>query len=507
MNQEEKQALLEILSQITPGDAAAESEQNTLEDFLPLKDYQQVVAPKNFVILGDRGAGKTKLFNALNESNGYASIYHNVSSKSLLPDPEKIRFAVGYRERTSDFPSQVHCDMCVHDEHQITAFWLGCMCFVVFHEFHDTIEIQTAAERYFAPEFLHLLQSFSNLSHVQKWLPIFETQIVDGESFLDDVERYLMAEKRWFVLCYDGLDMVSSNYDKLLLFIRVLLQFWSSHNRRWKYLCAKIFLRTDLYDHPKIREFPDSSKITGFSVELKWTSRTLYQLLIKRFANCKCDTNGLAIAYIQKISDRMLVKSDTKELGWLPTDNSELHKSFIDTLIGKYMGNNPKKGASYTWVPNHIQDANGNCAPRAFLKCFMLAADSMLQHPEEIGKLTEEHLLTPSVIQSAMVGVSKDRVAEICESYRWLKKLQDMLTGLQLLATQEEFLDRIDMGTWTEQEQKLLPGEQKRDILEFLCTIGIIYYASDGRINVPEIYLHGFSMVRKGGLKKYKEDD
>ena len=82
-----------------------------------------------------------------------------------------------------------------------------------------------------------------------------------------------------------------------------------------------------------------------------------------------------------------------------------------------------------------------------------------------------------------------------------------MLTGLQLLATQEEFLDRIDMGTWTEQEQKLLPGEQKRDILEFLCTIGIIYYASDGRINVPEIYLHGFSMVRKGGLKKYKEDD
>ena len=33
---------------------------------------------------------------------------------------------------------------------------------------------------------------------------------------------------------------------------------------------------------------------------------------------------------------------------------------------------NAKKGITYRWIPNHLQDADGRIAPRSFLKLFVL---------------------------------------------------------------------------------------------------------------------------------------
>ncbi len=48
------------------------------------------------------------------------------------------------------------------------------------------------------------------------------------------------------------------------------------------------------------------------------------------------------------------------------------------------MKKNAKRGVNYFWVPNHIQDANGEVSPRAFFKCFAFASEEMLKHKEEI---------------------------------------------------------------------------------------------------------------------------
>ncbi len=51
---------------------------------------------------------------------------------------------------------------------------------------------------------------------------------------------------------------------------------------------------------------------------------------------------------------------------------SEAFRRLTEKMIGQYMGKNAKKGVSYAWVPNHIQDANGEMAPRAFLKAMLM---------------------------------------------------------------------------------------------------------------------------------------
>jgi hypothetical protein len=37
--------------------------------------------------------------------------------------------------------------------------------------------------------------------------------------------------------------------------------------------------------------------------------------------------------------------------------------------------------------------------------------------------------------------------------------------------------------------------------LQYLLALGVLENRSDGRINVPEIYLYGFGIKRKGGVK------
>jgi hypothetical protein len=43
-----------------------------------------------------------------------------------------------------------------------------------------------------------------------------------------------------------------------------------------------------------------------------------------------------------------------------------------------------------------------------------------------------------------------------------------------------------------------------QEILEALLELGIVIQSPDGRINVPELYLYGFGLKRKGGIKRPK---
>ena len=127
-------------------------------------------------------------------------------------------------------------------------------------------------------------------------------------------------------------------------------------------------------------------------------------------------------------------------VGYLPTEREDILKRFIVYLIGRYMGASLKKGDSYSWVPNHLQDANGDLAPRSFLKCYACAAKVMLQNPKTQPTTA---LLTASSIQGAVQEVSADRVAELKEDFPWLENLKTVLEGETLLMSGADFRKKM----------------------------------------------------------------
>lgn len=144
-------------------------------------------------------------------------------------------------------------------------------------------------------------------------------------------------------------------------------------------------------------------------------------------------------------------------------------------------------------------------APRAFLKCFAFAAEDMLSHEDDISKLEADQLLLPTRLQGAIARVSGDRVKELTEEeYQWMQNLITRLNKKTMLMGLEEFLSYLTPENWPEEERKNLPGKTNMEILDVLLTLGVVMKTTDGRINVPEIYLHGFGLKRKGGIKRPK---
>lgn len=170
-------------------------------------------------------------------------------------------------------------------------------------------------------------------------------------------------------------------------------------------------LDNDLYQS-QLLSFTDSSKLSNCIINLVWNTTSLYRLLIRS------DPDPM--------------------LGYIPTEKKDKIQKFVEMLLGIYMGNSPKQGRSYSWVPNHLQDANGALSPRSFLKCFSIAAQGMVEQPEEQEKLRDPQLISLTRIQGALIAVSDDRVKELQEEYSWLEELKGPFSGLTMLMDQKQ---------------------------------------------------------------------
>lgn len=473
----------------------AENETGDLKEFLPLKTYQLLGEPNRFVIVGARGTGKTRLFKTLQKKEGFRQI---VGTRKVLfnPKADNTQFIVGYDYTDVQFCFGQPMEKLLRMG-QEEGYWKGNLLFLLCNHFKQNSQIQQIAEKHFDND---LFQKFSNIENLKKpsqWIEKLQQADEDMESFLDDVDAYLNDNDQWIFFTYDSLDHICPKYVDWFPYIRALMAFWFNHLHRWKRLKCKIFLRKDLYDSDRLA-FPDSSKLRANILQLEWNTISLYRLLIKRLANCGCLE---VVEYLQRIPE-LICSTENNELGYIPTEQEELIERFVNDMLGKYMGKNAKKGQSFSWVPNHLQDNNGALAPRAFLKCFSVAAEKMCAKPEEINKLEDAKILLPQMIQGAVLDVSKDRVIELKEEYRWIEQLQSAFRGATMLMDKSEFIKRINMDLWTEDIREELPAQTPEGIFDMLEKLGIVFIARDGRVNVPEIYLHGFNMKRKGGLRR-----
>lgn len=500
ISKEEKYELLQCIADCVPENGAAEDEENLLQNFLPLRSYSKLANPKVFLITGGRGTGKTELFHILTSCDGLRHVLSE-GDKKRITDLQESRFIVGYSSESKKLPAQLACSRWIKGKtgEEIEVFWIGLACAVILQEFAEDEQISTLAKSYIGEELKDLFQCSS--SDPSKWWPLADEKIADVEQFLNSLDDLLSERRLQIFLNYDELDRICGNYRELFDYIRQLLNFWFVHNNRFSNIKAKIFLRSDLYN-AKSLQFVDSSKMRAYHLELKWDVLSLYRMLVKRMANC-----GYAqmVCYLREASD-VLLKEKNEELGYLPGDSEEAFQLLVEKMIGRYMGKNAKRGRSYAWVPNHIQDANGELAPRSFLKCFSFAAASMIQQMDELERLEGDRLLSPVVLQGALAHVSADRVDELVkEEYKWLSNLIVRLKDKTLLIDKQEFKCYLEPDCWPEEERESLPGRTSEQILEVLISLGIVMVTADSRINVPEIYLHGFGLKRRGGIKRPKQ--
>ena len=99
----------------------------------------------------------------------------------------------------------------------------------------------------------------------------------------------------------------------------------------------------------------------------------------------------------------------------------------------------------------------------------------MLDNQEDMKSLVRDKLLCPSRLQGALTEVSFDPCMELTrEEYPWIANLMQRMRGKTMLMREEEFLLYLSPQFWNEEERKTLPGKTSGEILDALCSLGIV---------------------------------
>ncbi|NJK32762.1 MAG: hypothetical protein HC927_10330 [Deltaproteobacteria bacterium] len=328
----------------------------------------------------------------------------------------------------------------------------------------------------------------------QRWVSLANQHLGPLSSWLDSLDAALRERDQTIFVLYDHLDKIGI-YDRSIRhrFAATLLGLWMSLTNRYTHLRAKIFLREDIFEATQ-QSFADASKLQSRSLSLDWDLPSLFRMLIRHMVAASPDLRE----WIQRGTKGIALTEHTI-LGWMPPERmpekgKNSQKNLIDHLAGEMMGKGLKKGYTYRWIPNRLQDAHVRVVPRSLLNLIGFAAEAALPQ----GSARGDRLLTPDDLQRALAKTSSYRVAELVEEHKVVRRLEN-LRGVTVMLDPETVAARLARPLGSEDDRF---GDDGHAVRDELVRLGVLSVRPDGRIDVPDIYRYGFGIKRKGGVKR-----
>jgi hypothetical protein len=478
-------ARAELLTLLKLGAGQAESSLTSAIEIYPIAEHIRAIEPGVVLIVGDRGAGKTALKNALTDDRLRAALLRH--SSTVRPQAGPAIWCTGWPLQ-ADGPdpltwrkvAQVHRD----SREDLVIVWLAYF-------------IRTIASQLPASEALQRLVAVP-ATDAEQCLAVCRQYSQELVASVDQLDAEFQAADRSIVVAYDELDIVVvDDWEALGTIIRGLVSLWAAYARRWKRIRPKIFLRTDFYSHHREIAGADVAKLAANRVELAWSDKNLYGALIKHVLN-KDDR-------LQRHFATTVSLTEDPDIGWIPQlATADDARGFVLRLVGEYMGPNPKKGEAFTWILDHLRDGNDRVLPRTLIWLIENAAERELSDMRAKGARLLHHVS----LRNALDRVSEQYVQHSeTHEFRWIPGLESRLERDRFVPWTRKELEGLlvrDFGSsWSRGLSDVRPpGTNHVDVLENLVILGIIRARSDGSYDVPDIYLSGLGLSRRGGVAK-----
>lgn len=482
MNREQRIPLLDRMALLVHEEA--ENLTSHARTFLPLPSHQLALRPEIVVVRGGRGAGKSALFQVLKELG--------LEVQEMFQD-DRIKDASwidAFSDAEIAHPSVMTLDALASThtaDATLRAFWLA-------HLLSRVSQADKAGQ-------LTLPEGFAGnvltaASEPEKWIAWAEGNVGPISAALDRVERSLGSQTLFAT--YDHLDRLGQ-HDRALRgrYVATLLSMWLSLSNRYQKLRAKIFLRDDLFDAAE-RSFADASKLRPRSVSLEWSVEDLYRAAVRHLAAPapgETESDSAMLDWLKKVPGLKFTANE--KFGLMPGPMPEVsRRAFAKELAGELMGTGAKKGFTFRWIPNRLQDAKTRIVPRSMLNLLGFAAASAKVKPLN----RDRRLLMPTDLVGALPHVSKKRANEVAQEYPLVGRLEN-LSNLRVLLERPLVVEKLAQSIANEQPGLSRDGEL---VLEELIDLGVLSIRDNGKIDVPDIYRYGFKIKRKGGVARPK---
>lgn len=470
------------------GRAEGESRDTFPQTFHPVPEHARAFDPDVVLVIGPRGAGKSELFRAVIELNLYPAISKHAAGVRLPSiEPQRTKWVAGYPVG-ANFPDARGLARFLGARSRpgdAVELWFAYLVRALREDFDEKGRKALAK--------LMQQQSGDATANHNAFLETGEEPLLA----LDRLNSILERENRQIIVGYDELDTLGGAvWETMNQAVKGLVGFWATYTRRWRRIRAKIFLRTDLYQRVGAAGGADLAKLAANRAEITWSDRNLYAMLIKRVAN----SDQSLYDYCMKSG--IDFQEDSK-LGFIPIiPKAQDAKSFVERMAGLYMGAGVKKGLTYRWLLEHIRDGRGNALPRPLVRLVEAAADiqtNSSRHPRW------PKLLNSMSIRRALDRVSEEHVKQSLDEWPWLEGLSRRLKGEQVPWERrqiERLLDKSWKAPWSSNEKVSPPTAASREFVDYLVEVGIFRARSDGRVDVPDLFLAGLGLKRKGGVRR-----
>lgn len=454
--------------------AAAEeefsSEQSLCNNFYPLKGYTFIFDTRKFLVLGQKGVGKTALFSAL-KNNSYAKAlakYLKVGAEQY----EHTRWIVGMSQDTD-------CSdlfRCLKSDEQVKAFLL-------YQAISVLIKSDSDLEEYVQKSKIEWL--FSKEMDVEICGQLTEEVAFELGTLLKQLNNHLQKKGSVITIIYDALDRIVLQKDRNRL-VSSLIDIWYRYEGILQNIRSKIFLRQDIYDREVV--VADKVKLKNYSVTLAWEYDQLFAMVWKRVIN----QSDKVKEYFKEIAPRTLIESDG--LGSVPIISEEENRNLLAFLIGTTMGG-IKKASTYNWFRNRLADTQGVIVPRSMLDIFAKAASKELELRDSNLNTTTKNVIRPKCFGDSLESVSKNRVYDLKEEYKEYVPFFDSLKD----TVQRSPVDEKLLCEALEKAGFINPKEE----ISNLINVGIlksyqIRLSDPIRYHFPDIYLKGLGLQRAG---------
>lgn len=452
------------------------------ELYLP-PSHRKALDPNVLLVKGMRGSGKTFWWTALQDPR-VRMLLASLAPRSPVSADTEVKAGYGVIDAPENYPGSDELRTVVESGIDSRLIWRAVHARLLADDDHP-------------------------LANLKSWLA--RARYVEGNPdavarLFRDCDDTLERREIYSLVLFDGLDRTANEWRDMFALIRGLLRH-ALDMRSYRRLRAKVFLRADQADEAHVASFSDASKVFASSVELSWPRRDLYGMLWQYLAN---GSHGEQLRRWLAEGEWPTVEIEGGKVFRVVAPlagDEELQREQFHAITGPWMGTDRRRGFPYTWIPNHLADADGMVSPRSFIAALRAAAnDTADRHPEH------DHALHYDSVKRGVQEASRIRVRELREDYPWVDRLLAPLEGIvvpcefgeiERIWETKDALDHLS-DQIGQNDVKLPPRNIDRGavgVREDLELLGVFRRLRDGRVDVPDVFRVGYGLGRRGGVK------